>query len=123
MGRIRNATVAVAALGAALVTSENLQAQERPATDPPGRDATSPDATLEGATVTLKVDGMACPFCAYGLEKRLKEVPAVDAVLILVSDGLVQIRLKEGQSLHDDALGAAVDRAGFTLTEIQRITH
>ncbi len=123
MGRIRNATVAVAALGAALVTSENLQAQARPATDPPGRDATSPDATLEGATVTLKVDGMACPFCAYGLEKRLKEVPAVDAVLILVSDGLVQIRLKEGQSLHDDALGAAVDRAGFTLTEIQRITH
>ena len=123
MGRIRNATVAVAALGAALVTSENLQAQERPATDPPGRDATSPDATLEGATVTLKVDGMACPFCAYGLEKRLKEVPAVDAVLILVSDGLVQIRLKEGQSLHDDALGAAVERAGFTLTEIQRITH
>ena len=66
---------------------------------------------------------MACPFCAYGLEKRLKEVPAVDAVLILVSDGLVQIRLKEGQSLHDDALGAAVERAGFTLTEIQRITH
>lgn len=123
MKRIRNAAVTVAALGAALVASDGVQAQERPPADPPGSDATSPDATLEGATVVLKVDGMACPFCAYGLEKRLKEIPAVDEILIRVSDGLVQIRLVEGQRLEDEALGLAVDRAGFTLTEIQRVTN
>ena len=55
------------------------------------------DAVLKGASLTLKVDGMVCPFCAYGLEKRLRELPALDETLIQMSDGLVQIRVKEGE--------------------------
>ena len=76
---------------------------------------------LEGASVTLKVDGMVCPFCAYGLEKRLRDLPALDETLIQVSDGLVQIRVKEGEQLTDEAIEDAVERAGFSLREIHRI--
>ena len=121
MAKIRNLAAAMAAFGVALTTSENLQAQEKPPTDPPGPEATSPDATLEGASITMKVDGMSCPFCAYGIEKRILEIEAVDAVLIRVSDGLVQIRAKENRSVGDEALRGAVDRAGFTLKEIHRV--
>lgn len=78
------------------------------------------DPELQGATIALEVDGMSCPFCAYGLEKRLRELPAVDSLVIRVSDGLVQIRLKEGETLSDEALSEAVKRAGFSLREIRR---
>jgi mercuric ion binding protein len=83
--------------------------------------AAVPDSLLGGATVTLEVDGMSCPFCAYGLEKRLRELPAVDMLVIRVSDGVVQIRAKDGQELTDRQLREAVERAGFTLREIHRI--
>lgn len=78
------------------------------------------DSMLRGASVTLRVDGMSCPFCAYGLEKRLREIEAVDDLIIRVSDGLVQIRVKEGRALTDEVLRDAVSRAGFSLREIER---
>lgn len=121
MVKIRSVAAAMAVFGVALATSESVRAQEKPPTDPPGPEATSPDATLEGASITMRVDGMSCPFCAYGLEKRILEIEAVDAVLIRVGDGLVQIRAKQNMSVEDEALRGAVDRAGFTLREIHRM--
>ena len=35
--------------------------------------------------VTIKVEGLACPFCAYGIEKHLKKLDAVASVDELVS--------------------------------------
>ena len=81
----------------------------------------APSEVLTGASVRLKVDGMVCPFCAYGLEKRLEEIASIDAVLIRISDGLVQIRTKEGQELTDEALTDAVRKSGFSLREIERV--
>lgn len=123
MGKIRNVAVAMATFGAALGTPPQAHAQDVRQLDVPASDATSPNTTLEGATVILKVDGLTCPFCAYGLEKRLKESPAIDAVLILVSDGLVQLRWTEGLRLEDEDLASIVDRAGFTVTEVQRVSN
>lgn len=121
MVKIRDIVAALAALGAVTATSERLHAQESSSRELPGPEATSPHATLEGASITMKVDGMVCPFCAYGLEKRILEIEAVDAVLIRVSDGLIQIRPKENHVVGDEALRDAVDRAGFSLGEIHRI--
>ncbi len=52
------------------------------------REVLAPSEVLTGASVRLKVDGMVCPFGAYGLEKRLEEIASIDAVLIRISDGL-----------------------------------
>jgi len=106
---------AVAALFA--VAAQPIVAQE-------SRSGTEPAADQEelaGANVLLRVDGMSCPFCAYGLEKRLREISAIDDLVIRVSDGLVQIRLVEGGALDDKELDEAVKRAGFSLREIQRL--
>ena len=85
--------------------------------------AEAPEANLqlEGATVRLRVDGMTCPFCAYGLEKKLGELESVDELIIRVSDGVVLIRLKEGTALSDDDLSRAVERAGFSLREVEPV--
>jgi mercuric ion binding protein len=79
------------------------------------------DSLLSRASVALRVDGMSCPFCAFGLEKRLRELPAVDTLVVRVSDGLVLIRAKEGHALADTDLEDAVARAGFSLREIRRM--
>lgn len=76
---------------------------------------------LANASLILQVDGLTCPFCAYGLEKRLRGIPAIDELVIRVSDGLIQIRLVDGGALTDEELEDAVERAGFTLREIRRL--
>ena len=81
----------------------------------------APSEMLVGASVRLKVNGMVCPFCAYGLEKRLQEITSIDAVLIRISDGLVQIRTKEDQELTDEVLADVVEKSGFSLIEIERL--
>ncbi len=79
------------------------------------------DSILAGATINLRVDGMVCPFCAYGLEKRLLKIAAVDSVIVRVSDGLVQIREKGEEQISNAILQEAVTQAGFTLKEIERL--
>ncbi|MFQ5536869.1 MAG: heavy-metal-associated domain-containing protein [Gemmatimonadota bacterium] len=123
MSKTHTLASAMAAVGLAMMLPGPGQAREQQPDQPTKPDVASPDGVLEGASVMLKVDGMSCPFCAYGLEKRLKELPAVDAVQIRVGDGVVQIRTKDGQSLADDALNGAVEKAGFTLREIHRVDH
>ena len=85
------------------------------------REAVAEEDQLADANVVLHVDGMSCPFCAYGLEKRLRGIAAIDELLIRVSDGLVQIRLIDGGELTDEELDEAVKRAGFSLREIRRL--
>lgn len=68
--------------------------------------------------VVLRVDGLVCPFCAYGVEKKLLGVPAVSRMDILLEEGRVILRLREGERLDWEALRRAVDEAGFTLRKI-----
>ena len=120
MSTKRNLAAGVAVLGVAFGFPGALQGQQRPE-EPTTQEVLVPSEVLTGASVRLKVDGMVCPFCAYGLEKRLEEIASIDAVLIRISDGLVQIRTKEGQELTDEALTDAVRKSGFSLREIERV--
>lgn len=70
--------------------------------------------------IVLGVDGLACPFCAYGLEKKLKKLDGVEKVEVLLDDGEVHIFVKEGRHVTDAQLRAAVKDAGFSVREIKR---
>lgn len=63
----------------------------------------------------LGVDGLACPFCAYGIEKRLNRVDGVTDVQVDVGESVVHVTLQEGKVLTEDRARQAVDEAGFTL--------
>ena len=78
-------------------------------------------------TVTVTVDGLACPFCAYGLEKKLKQVEGVDSLKIDVDAGEAVMSIAPGTRLavpSGEEKGAsrglvfkiqeAVEEAGFT---------
>lgn len=73
-----------------------------------------------GERITLRVDGLSCPFCAYGLEKKLKSLKGVSNLNIKVNDGVVTLDVKSGVKLTEDHLKKAVKDAGFTLRNIKR---
>ncbi len=68
--------------------------------------------------VEIRVDGLACPFCAYGLEKKLKKIEGVEKVQINVKDGIATLRSKKGKSVEVENLESVVKDAGFTPREI-----
>ncbi len=71
--------------------------------------------TASAAEFTLRVDGMACPFCAFGIEKKLLKVPGVEELTILMDEGKIVLTLAAGAELDVPALHKAVKNAGFTL--------
>ena len=69
-------------------------------------------------TIIIRVDGASCPFCAFGLEKRIGRLEGVADVQLEMKEGKVIVTLKEGAIVAEDDLRQAVDEAGFTPREI-----
>lgn len=65
--------------------------------------------------VTLRVDGLACPFCAYGLEKKLKKLEGVGSFDILINEGMVNIQWDGEKPFLFGVVDKAVEKAGYTL--------
>ncbi len=64
--------------------------------------------------VRIQVDGLSCPFCVYGVEQQLKEVPNIKEVLTDFKQGRVNLSFKEDKPLDLSTLYQAVERGGFT---------
>ncbi len=73
-----------------------------------------------GNQYALAVDGLACPFCAYGVEKRLSAMAGVESVATDVKSGRVVVTLAEGKTLSEEAARQAVEDAGFTLRSLKQ---
>jgi copper chaperone CopZ len=78
----------------------------------------APDACAEFASVKVKVDGLACPLCAYGLEKKLAQLAGFTNVSTDLKSGTVNLSLTKGASVSVRSLDEAVRRAGFTLESV-----
>lgn len=72
-------------------------------------------ALADGGRYTLQVDGLACPFCAYGIEKQLRRIEGVQAVDVDVPAGRIVVTLAEDGSLTEAQARKATEDAGFTL--------
>lgn len=68
--------------------------------------------------IIVRVDGASCPFCAFGLEKRLGRLNGVANVRIEMKAGEAIVTVKEGAQISEQALRQAVEEAGFTPREI-----
>jgi len=80
--------------------------------------ATVADASGKQQKVTLRVDGLACPFCAYGMEKKLKRIDNLEKLDIKINDGLVILYFKAGAKIDKGLISKKVKDAGFTPKEI-----
>jgi copper chaperone CopZ len=69
--------------------------------------------------VRVQVDGLSCPFCAYGLEKKLRRVDNVAELEIQVDEGRAVVTPAPGTSVDLAQLERAVRDGGFTPRELQ----
>lgn len=70
--------------------------------------------------ILIKVEGLYCPFCAYGLEKQLKKLNGFKKVEVNLKHGVAELYIKSGVTVTDAAIQTAVEDAGFDSATIER---
>lgn len=78
--------------------------------------ASSASAAVE--SYTIGVDGMACPFCAYGIEKKLKEIEGVQSLEIRIKEDEVDVVAAEEETPTPSDLERAIQKAGFEIRSL-----
>lgn len=71
-----------------------------------------------GTQYNMRVDGLACPFCAYGIEKKFVKTEGVESVDIDLQKGLVIVKTAEGKTFEDEKLKEIINDAGFTMKSV-----
>lgn len=79
----------------------------------------APESAAEIEGLQLQVDGLSCPFCALGLDKRLKQRAGLEGIQVHLKQGVTEADLPPGQSLDVGRVRRAVQKAGFTLRGIK----
>jgi len=70
--------------------------------------------------IVVRVNGISCAFCAYGLEKKLSELEGVEKVEINLKNGTAVLTVKEDKTITDETIKKTVKDSGFTPKEISR---
>ena len=71
--------------------------------------------------VSVRVDGLACPFCAYNIEKRVKTLEGVEPdarIVTSLEHGIAKFPWKSGVAFGPAAVRKAIREAGFTPREL-----
>lgn len=63
----------------------------------------------------LRVDGMSCPLCVYGVEKQLHKLDGVDTVTTDLAHGRIVIAMHDDTPLDRSRVEQAIRDAGFNL--------
>lgn len=69
-------------------------------------------------TIQIKIKGLSCPFCIYGVEKKLKKVPGVQSVTTHYKQATAILQKEESARVDVTALTKGVTDAGFTVDSI-----
>jgi copper chaperone CopZ len=70
--------------------------------------------------IQITVLGMSCPFCAYGVEKKLKNLDGVEDLEVVLETGIATITLEDGADVSNEELQKQVKEAGFEAAKIMR---
>ena len=65
------------------------------------------------------MNGISCPFCAFGIEKKLLDVDGVDGVEVFLDDGRIAVTFEPETSVTASDLEEAVEKAGFELAALK----
>jgi len=69
--------------------------------------------------ITVQVDGLGCPFCAYGLEKKFKEFKGIKNVAIEMETGVMTFDFPAKDSLAIEQIEEKVVDAGYTPVSVE----
>ena len=74
----------------------------------------------EPRQIEVTILGMACPFCAYGVQQKLKKLDGVTELEVVLETGVATLRLEEDADIPTELLQKAVKDAGFEVAKITR---
>jgi copper chaperone CopZ len=78
------------------------------------------DPAASAQTVTAKVNGLVCDFCAQAVRKVFKKQEAVESVNVDLDTGEIVLGLKAGATLDDETIGKLIRKSGYSLVSIDR---
>jgi len=78
-------------------------------------------AFAAGTHYEMRVDGLACPFCAYGIEKKLKAIEGTDKISVDLDKGLVSVNVIEGKELTEEQMKKLFHDSGFTYRSMKKM--
>lgn len=91
-----------------------------PALAGPAAPASAPAAAAPPNAYVLRVNGLACPFCAFGIEKEFAQQPGVENTNVDLADGVLIVTVKPGTRFTDSQLREIVKKSGFVLKRVVR---
>lgn len=68
----------------------------------------------------MRVDGLVCPYCAYGIEKKFKQIDGVNAIDVDVQNGIVSLCAGENVKFTDEQLKQLFTDSGFTYRSMEK---
>ncbi len=71
------------------------------------------NAYAETTEYLIRVDGLACPYCAYGIEKKLNELQGVKFIDMDLDKGVVTVETYDVK-LNEPQLKQLFQDSGFT---------
>lgn len=63
--------------------------------------------------ITISVPDVPGPYCVYGIEKRLREMPEVKGVRLLWEEDEIRVALKQGAVVSREQIESAIERAEY----------
>jgi len=78
-------------------------------------------AIAETTIYSIRVDGLACPYCAYGIEKKLNELDGVKFIDMDLEKGIVTVETYDVK-LGEAQLKQLFTDSGFTYRSKQETT-
>jgi len=76
-------------------------------------------AMAEGQRYSIRVDGLACPYCAYGIEKKLKKISGLSNIKVNLKKGVVTVDASKDTVLTESQMKTLFKDAGFTYRSME----
>lgn len=67
---------------------------------------------------SVRVEGLGCPFCAYGLEKKFKDVKGIKDLKIEIKSGVMTFNAPSANNMPLSDVDIRVSKAGYTAKEM-----
>ena len=67
----------------------------------------------------IRVDGLACPYCAYGIEKKLNKIEGVTFLHMDLDKGIVTAKTNGDVVLEEKQMTQLFNDAGFTFRNMK----
>lgn len=80
-----------------------------------------PLLTYAGETVEVKVSGMYCPACAFGLQMSLNDIEGVKDAKVNYTEQNCRVEMQDGIAADMDVIKKAILDAGFSPAEADKL--